>query len=133
MTLYVITGPPCAGKSTWVRQRAKPGDFVVDLDRIALAITAEGTPHHDYPQHIRKGAVLVRKQAVAVAVMSSRDHDSYVIHSKPPKAARAVYKRNGATFVHLSAPLTVLMERARAERPAWVIGAIGAWFDEPDA
>ena len=40
MTLYVVTGPPCGGKSTYVREHAKPGDFVIDLDRLALAITS---------------------------------------------------------------------------------------------
>ena len=46
MTLYVITGPPCAGKSTYAREQATLNDMVIDLDRIALSIAAEETPHH---------------------------------------------------------------------------------------
>ena len=45
MRLIVITGPPCAGKTTYARQHAQPGDLIIDLDAIAHAL---GYPH----QHI---------------------------------------------------------------------------------
>ena len=115
--LYIITGPPCVGKLTWVRERAQPGDIVIDLDRIALAITAESTPHHEYPKHIRYAAVMLRKQAVAQAVHYSKKGNSYVIHAKPNVKARAIYKKNQAKFIDLMAPLEVLLDRAKAERP----------------
>lgn len=130
--LYVITGPPCAGKSTWIRQRAKPGDVVVDLDRIALAITSEDTPHHEYPKHIRTIAVAIRRQLVQMAMRASRMTDAYIINSKPTSRARADYYRAGATFIHLDAPLETLVERAKAERPAWVMQALLNWNTEPD-
>jgi len=132
--LWVITGPPCVGKSTWVRDRAQPGDIVIDLDRIALAITAETTPHHEYPSHIRKAAVMLRKQAVAQALVHARSGSSYIIHAKPNTKARAIYKKNQAQFVELTAPLQVLLDRAATERPAWVSGMIRSWYvdDEQD-
>jgi predicted kinase len=34
--LTVVIGPPAGGKSTWVLERAKPGDIVVDFDRLAF-------------------------------------------------------------------------------------------------
>lgn len=132
MTLYVITGPPCGGKSTYVREHAKPGDVVVDFDRIALAICSEDTRHHEYPAHIRQAAMIVRKQVVAVALVMAKTYDAYVIHAKPDKTARALYKRNRAVFVNQTAPLGVLLARARAERPEWVQERIVHWFDDVD-
>ena len=126
--LYVITGAPCSGKSTWVRKRAKPGDMVIDLDRIALAITAEATPHHEYPPHIRKAAVMLRKQAVAQAMIYAKSGNSFIIHAKPNQRARAAYKKAQANIIELTEPLKVLLERAAAERPAWVAGMIRAWY-----
>ena len=35
----VVTGPPGSGKTTWVQQRARPGDVVFDLDAIAQVVT----------------------------------------------------------------------------------------------
>jgi predicted kinase len=130
MTLYVVTGPPCAGKSTWVRERAKPGDVVVDLDRIALAITAEDTPHHEYPAHIRKAAISVRKTAVSVALSYSRVGMAYVIHAKPSSRALNDYRRAKAQMVELNAPFHVLMERAKAERPPHIWQTLATWWDE---
>lgn len=133
MTLYVVTGAPCAGKSTWVRERAKTGDIVVDLDRIALAITAEGTPHHEYPAHVRKAAMVVRKTVVAIAVAYGRRGTSYVIHSKPSERALKQYARAGAVVVNIHAPMHVLIARAKAERPPRIVAMLATWFDEVDA
>ena len=132
MTLYVITGPPCVGKSTWVRERANIGDIVVDLDRLALAITAEHCPHHEYPTHIRRAAMHIRKTAVVLALNHSKGGTSYVIHAKPPKQARAIYKRHNAVFVELQAPVSVLMQRANDERPPHIAEVIRRWWDDAD-
>ena len=132
MSLYVITGPPCVGKSTWVRERAQPGNIVVDLDRIALAITSEDTPHHSYPMHIRRAAMHVRKAAVAAALAYSRSGDAYIIHAKPTAKALSQYRRAAAIMIDLEAPYEVLMARAKAERPPHIWQTLARWWDEPE-
>ncbi len=132
MTLYVVTGPPCVGKSTWVRERAELGDLVVDLDRIALAITAESTLHHDYPAHIRKAAIIVRATAVELALRYSRRGKAYVIHAKPSPRALNKYRKAQAIMVDLEAPMDVLMARAKAERPPHIWRTLARWWDEPE-
>jgi hypothetical protein len=132
VTLYVITGPPCVGKSTYAQAHAKPGDIVIDLDRIALSIAVEGTDHHTYPLAIRNTARLMRKAAIPAAVGHAKKADSYLIDSKPGTRSRMIYKKNGAVFVDLSAPLATLIERCRNERPAWVMQTLMSWWDEND-
>ena len=132
MTLYIITGPPCSGKSTYAQTHAKPGDMVIDLDRIALSISVEGTEHHIYPLAIRNTARLMRKAALPAAVGHARKANTYLIDSKPGTRSRAIYKKNGATFIELSAPIATLVERCRNERPPWVMQTLMTWWDEPD-
>jgi len=132
MTLYIITGPPCVGKSTYAKRYAVEGDIVVDLDRIALSIGYEDCEHHTYPKHIRDTARLMRKSAVAAAIIISRKNDAYVIDSKPGSNARQLYKRNAAVFIDLTAPLAVLTARCAAERPAWVMKTLVTWWDVTD-
>lgn len=38
LPLTIVCGPPAAGKTTYVRARAAPGDVVVDLDEICLRL-----------------------------------------------------------------------------------------------
>ena len=130
--IYIVTGPPCVGKSTWVNERAKQGDLIVDLDRLALSISTEDTPHHEYPKHVRNAAISMRRAAVAHALNFGRVGDSYIIHAKPPVKARAQYKKLGARFIDLTAPLSVLLVRAAAERPEWVALMIPRWYEEPE-
>ncbi|MEV5079492.1 hypothetical protein AB0K74_11880, partial [Streptomyces sp. NPDC056159] len=43
--LYIVTGPPAAGKTSWIESRAKPSDIVIDLDRITRALAGPGAPN----------------------------------------------------------------------------------------
>ena len=36
--IHVVTGPPCAGKSTYIREHAADGDVLVDYDELAQAL-----------------------------------------------------------------------------------------------
>lgn len=130
--IYVVTGPPCVGKSTWVRQRATRGDLVVDLDRIALAISTEDTPHHDYPPEIRYIAMQMRKTAVAAALRYGRTRNAYIIHAKPTSRSLGQYRAAGAHIVELTETYDVLIARAKAERPPHIWQTLARWWEEPD-
>ena len=106
--------------------------MVIDLDRIALSIAAEHTQHHSYPLAIRNTARLMRKAAIPAAVGHARKANTYLIDSKPGTRSRMIYKKNGAIFIELSAPLATLIERCRNERPEWVMQTLMTWWDEPD-
>ena len=132
--LHIVSGPPCVGKSHFVRENASADDMVVDLDRIALAISPEGTKHHEYPPHIRAAAMRMRKMAVQAALGWARYGDAWVIHAKPSDADVRGYQMHGATFHPLTEDIEVLLKRAEAERPAWVSSRILNWQTHvPDA
>jgi len=132
MTLFIITGPPCVGKTTYAREYAGPEDMIVDLDRIAVAIAAEGTAHGDYPLAIRNTARLMRKAAIPAAIMHGRRRDAYIIDSKPTLKARHIYRKHEAVFVEMTAPYKVLVARIKAERPAWVLQTLAQWYAETE-
>ena len=111
MTLTVVTGPPCVGKSWHVRHHARPGDVVIDLDRIALALTTEGTGHHDYPDHVRLLARKARYAALRHALPLSRQHDVWVIDADPSPESLRWYRQHQANIVTLSETPEVLARR----------------------
>jgi hypothetical protein len=119
VTFTVVIGPPCGGKSTYIRERAKRGDVIIDLDRIALALSTEDTGHHDYPGHIRAIALQARQAALAAA----RRFDGlnvWLIHTDPSPQALSDYKRRGAKVVMCDPGVDECLRRAVGQRPAWV-------------
>lgn len=128
--LTVVTGPPCSGKSTYVRERAAPGDIVVDYDLLAQALTIGGTPY-DPSDPVRWTAIAARAAAVRTAIVwHQRGYTAWVIHTRIPHGELARYEREGAHIVRLDAPLEVLHARAAQARPARWRQLIDEWTPE---
>ena len=118
--IHVVTGHVCSGKSTFVREHAQPGDVVIDLDRIALALTTEGTPDHDYPHHVAQVAIAARYAAIDEAIRRSRAEggfDVWLIHAYPDDRDWATYRRVGAAVYAMEADACTLRQRAADARP----------------
>ena len=117
--IHVITGHICAGKSTHVRQHAKAGDVIVDMDRLALAICPEDTTHHEYPQHIREIARRARRAIVDDAIRRHRQgsFDVWIIHTYPTTQEVTYYLTMRAGVKEVRCDTATLIERAKSERP----------------
>jgi hypothetical protein len=125
----VLWGPPCSGKSTYIRERATGHDIVIDLDRIALALAVEGTPNHSYARHHRKLALDAREAIIHRAVvMAADDVRVWVVDSNADAAKRAEWKALGAEIVMLDTPREVCEQRAASERPPAVRGLLARWY-----
>ena len=116
--LTVVTGPPCAGKTTYVQKHARPGDVVVDFDDIAQAL---GSPvAHGHGGHHWKVAIEARDAAITAAEgCHQQGARVWIIDSRPAPSRRAWYARQGARLVDLTASPAELHRRAdQAGRPA---------------
>ena len=127
--LTVITGPPCSGKSTYIAERAKRGHIIIDLDRIALALTTDDTPHHGYHHGIRWVAIEARRAALAAAIRQHLNGATvWAIDTDPSPKRREFYRRAGGTVVDLDPGIETVMARAISERPDHVIEYIREWY-----
>jgi len=119
MVITIVTGPPCGGKSTFVRENAQPGDIVVDMDSLALALTFPGEKSHAYSDKSRSVARAARnaavKQALSVA-QGERRLGVWIIHTDPGVEARRMYRASSASFVELNPGRAVCLQRLK-ERP----------------
>lgn len=43
--IFIITGAPGSGKTTYAQANRKPGDIIIDLDYLAAALMASTNPH----------------------------------------------------------------------------------------
>lgn len=134
MRLLVVTGPPCAGKSSHVDEHRAPGDLVVDLDRIAGALGHEGD-HLDWadPSGVHQLVARIARAAVVKALLTGALHvpaAAWVIETSPQRWQLAAYRRRGAEFIHLDPGREVCHERATADsRPKSTHAEIDAWYD----
>jgi hypothetical protein len=134
MTLYVITGPPAAGKSTWVREHATHGDIVIDYDLLANTLTVPDPTgsDHDHTAAVKAVAKAARKAAIDKA-LTLTDSDTYLIHSTPSPTLLRYYRDRGAEIITVDPGIDVVMARARKERPWWMQPVIKRWYDDQAA
>ncbi|MFM9542313.1 AAA family ATPase [Streptomyces turgidiscabies] len=126
--LYVVTGPPTAGKSSWIDAHAKPTDIVIDLDRITRALTGPGAPQWNQdPIHLRV-AHKARYAAMQEAFEVRDQVDVYLIHTMPSDVWLARYQRLGAEVITVDPGEQVVRERVRAMRSSAMNRVVTRWY-----
>ncbi|MFI2577710.1 hypothetical protein ACH5AJ_36555 [Streptomyces rochei] len=108
-SVTLVTGPPCAGKTTYVAARVQPGDIVLDQDVI--------------------GAAAMRAGLARVAAMTTGT--AWVIRCAPGPTTRAALARQiGATDVVLLRPddAELFGRAARRQYPRRHIQAVRDWI-----
>jgi predicted kinase len=127
--LYVVTGPPTAGKSSWIRARAKPSDIVIDMDLLAQALAGPGITDRAYSDILLKVTHRARFAAIDEACRHLDEVDVYLIHTMPSPKARAKYRRLGASIVVLDPGRDLVMQRVQAMRQPGMEAVARRWYD----
>ncbi|MFI2911126.1 AAA family ATPase [Streptomyces sp. PDY-4] len=126
--LYVVTGPPAAGKSSWIDAHAKPRDIVIDLDRITQALTGPGAPAWNQdPLHVRV-AHRARYAVIEEALQLLDRLDVYLIHTMPSAKAMAKYKRYKARIVVVDPGEAIVMQRIESMRAPEMERVATRWY-----
>lgn len=119
--IRVIEGAPGAGKSTYVKDNATPGDVIIDMDRIATALwVPTSSESHSYPDTVRVIAREARNQAVKTAIQihqSMNRTNVWIIHSNPSPEMRRKYRSVSARFVNLDPGMEECIERVKTRNP----------------
>lgn len=127
--LYVITGPPAAGKSSWITARARATDIVIDLDRIAQALAGPGAPQWTQEPILVKVAQRARFAAIDEALKHRETVDVYLIHTMPSPKAEARYLRLGARIIAVDPGRDVVMQRVRDMRQDGMVAVATRWYN----
>lgn len=125
--IHIILGPPCSGKSTYVREHRAESDVVIDFDKMAQALGSE--QKHMAPEDIRAVTFKARDAAISEAI--KRKCEAWIIHTKPTTEQRDMYENAGAEFIEMDTDLETCLERCRMdERPEGTEHIIRHYFEE---
>lgn len=112
--VYLVYGPPCAGKSTWVKQNAVAGDLVMDLDRIWECISLQDK--FNKPDRLKANVFAVRDCILdQIRTRMGKWRNAYIIGSYPFKSERKrVLDVMGAVPVFIDTSKDECMARAKS-------------------
>lgn len=130
MTVHIVTGPPAAGKSTWVREHAKPGDITIDYDALAQALSPElPADVADQQPHIVAVIQAARSAAIDEATTGEyQQRDVYIVHAMPDRHAMNRYRRFGFQVTTIDPGYSECMRRAAAERTPRQQAVVDDWY-----
>jgi predicted kinase len=111
--ITVITGPPCSGKTTYLREHAKPGDIVIDFD--ALAVALGSTSPHDHDPRLREVTAAAWSAAVDRLTNGYPGARAWIVDSRPTRTRQSAYQQARAKTVRLDASPAELHRRASAD------------------
>ena len=128
--LHVICGPPCSGKSTYVREHAKDGDLLVDYDVIAQAFGCS-EPHQARRActNPNLAAFVARRAVIEWALDHAEEVEGWIIHTNPLQEDMDAYEQAGAEIVTLDTDIDTCLARCESDsRPPGTEDAIREWF-----
>jgi len=119
--IRVLTGPPASGKTTYIRENAQPGDFIIDMDYLAEAMWVRNTAElHDYPDDLRMIARRARKAAVNAAIeiaQYSTGVNLWIIDTAPSESMLNRYKSVNAKIIELDPGKDEVLKRLKERNP----------------
>ena len=111
--VYLITGAPCSGKTTFARERMEEGDVIVDIDDIWQQIS--GQPRYTKPAAV-KPLVFAARDALEdqVRMGAGTWRNAFIIRSLPLAMDRKrIAERIGAEVITIDATKEDCLERLR--------------------
>ena len=123
--VYLVYGPPCAGKTTYVRNICRTDDLIIDIDAIWEALCISDRLHK--PKRLTANVFGVRDALIdQVRTRTGQWRTAYYIATMPIKSERdRICDMLGAQEIYVESTLEECLDRAPDEN--WK-GYVREWF-----
>lgn len=131
--IYLVYGPSCAGKSTYVAEHAGSAPRF-DFDRIAGTIAGESETPHNYSDDVRAATLATRRGFMGWLLdeETKTTEDVWVINARPSLATVDAVRAKGGRLILIDPGREVCLQRAENDgREANTVDRINDWYDNP--
>lgn len=130
--VYLVYGPPCSGKSTYISNMVGDDDIVCDPDLLFEAISNHDA--HDNNLYVYDVSMMIRESLLDI-IRDRRGgwNNAFVtsIANTAKKVKGEAERINADKIIYIDTPYEVCMERAK-ERPNYFKYLIQEWFETKD-
>lgn len=130
--LTIVSGPPCAGKSTLVERERGGNDLVIDLDELAERISPGFLLHRRWTSELLNQCIRARNAMLGALSRMAPRAQAWLILSAPTEAERDWWRARLKPLVwrHLDPGKDACLRRAQSTE-AYMIrrAAVVAWYE----
>lgn len=119
--VFIVYGPPCAGKTTWVKEVSTPDDLIVDIDRLYAAVRCESCDSYEKPNAVKNNVFAIRDTLLDnIKTRYGRWQNAYVIGGFPYRSERErMETKLNASSIYINTPKEICLERAKLRPSEW--------------
>jgi 5-methylcytosine-specific restriction endonuclease McrA len=115
--VYLITGAPCSGKTSFVRERIQPNDLILDIDDLWQTIS--GQPRYTKPNSLKTLVFAVREELKGLIGRGAGTwRNAFIVEALPVKMDRQReierYKAHNVEIITMAATQEVCLQRLYA-------------------
>lgn len=134
VSIRVVTGPPCSGKSSYIAEHADPAATKVDLDQLAHGLGYPAS-HVDWgeesPHPARVAAMIARASLVKAALTGKLRGEVWITDTVVSAVANARYAAAEVEVLSLDPGLIECLARAdRDGRSLATLDQIERWYGD---
>lgn len=134
--IYLVYGPPCSGKTTYVRNNMTKGDLVIDLDEIFKAISLQ--EKYDKPDNLKHNVFAIKNLLIDnIKTRFGKFNNAWIIGGYSNKYERdKLTNELGAELIYIESTKEECIARLkhsndyRKEKIKEWEGYINKWFEE---